>query len=250
MRRYYAKISVKKKPLVIHYSGKNPSVLQCFISYNQYGGYCVPQSSLHRPAAQKILCGNVWEPDTIQYMMDNCLSGDIVHAGTYFGDFIPALSGSLHKDAILWAFEPNPENYRCAEITCKLNNLKNVNIRNAGLGHKNSIMKMNVTDNTGRSLGGASHLMKDTDTAGNTIDVDIVAIDNALPPDRSISILQLDVEGFEQYALEGAMQTIKRNMPVLILENLPDMKWLEQNILALGYKLSGRLHENHLLLPV
>jgi hypothetical protein len=70
----------------------NESVLQCYIAYNQYGGYCVPQSSHHRPAAQRILSGTLWEPKTIAFMMTYCGTGDIVHAGTYFGDIVPALS--------------------------------------------------------------------------------------------------------------------------------------------------------------
>lgn len=31
----------------------SPSALKCQVSYNQYGGYCVPLSSRHRPAAKK-----------------------------------------------------------------------------------------------------------------------------------------------------------------------------------------------------
>ena len=70
-------------------------VLKCKISYNKYGGYCVPLSSHYRPAAKTVLSKKVYEPDTIEYMLKNCKSGDVVHAGTYFGDFLPALSKRL-----------------------------------------------------------------------------------------------------------------------------------------------------------
>jgi hypothetical protein len=85
------------RPLSTSYQGDNVSVLQCCVSYNKYGGYCLPLSSLHRPAAQKILSEDVWEPDTIEFMRMNSMGDDIVHAGTYYGDFIPIMEISyLH----------------------------------------------------------------------------------------------------------------------------------------------------------
>lgn len=35
-----------------------------------------------------ILSGKVWEPDTIEFILDHSHGGDIIHAGTYFDDFI------------------------------------------------------------------------------------------------------------------------------------------------------------------
>ncbi len=64
-----------------------------------------------RPAAAAVLAGNVWEAGVIAFMARNCGTGDIVHAGTYFGDFLPGLSHALTPGARLWAFEPSSENY-------------------------------------------------------------------------------------------------------------------------------------------
>ena len=49
------------------------TALKCSISYNTYGGYCVPNSSRHRPAAQKILANDVYEPRTIEFIISNCI---------------------------------------------------------------------------------------------------------------------------------------------------------------------------------
>jgi FkbM family methyltransferase len=226
------------------------SILQCCISYNEYGGYCVPLSSHHRPATQKILSGEVWEPETINYIIENCGSGDIIHAGTYFGDFIPALSRACASDAKLWAFEPNRENYRCAVMTTLINDLGNVKITNAGLGSKKGSTPMIVADNNGRALGGASHLT--AEDANNNKEqqfetADIVTIDGSVPANRRISILQLDVEGYEQQALSGAIKMIGRCKPILILETLPPENWLSEHILKTGYQIVGNVHANTIL---
>ena len=68
-------------------------LLQCCIAYNKYGGYCVLLSSRHRPAAKKILAGEVWEADTIEFVKSNCGDGDLVHAGTLLGRFPAGIIG-------------------------------------------------------------------------------------------------------------------------------------------------------------
>lgn len=195
------------------------------------------------------MSGGIWEPDTIEFMVNHSGNGDIVHAGTYFGDFIPALSRACVNGATLWAFEPNPENYRCARITVEINNLKNVEIKNAGLGAQTGSFFMKAFDESGRALGGGSHLVIEANknSREKLIEVDIIKLDDVLPSGREVAIIQLDVEGFEQAALIGAMETIKRYKPILILENLPEHGWLSENILSRGYQVTGKLHGNTIL---
>jgi FkbM family methyltransferase len=224
--------------------------LKCCIWYNRYGGYCLPESSLHRTAARKILRGDVYEPQTIEFMRERCGTGDIVHAGTYFGDFLPALSEACGAQANIWAFEPNPENFRCAQITAAINALGNVNLRNAGLGETAATLRMRTRDENGVALGGKSHLI-DTDDFDRARDeeVEIVAVDAVLDPERPVSIVQLDVEDHEQAALTGALQTIARWKPIVILEvrkgnDLLTGDWFSDNILSLGYRETLKLHGN------
>ncbi len=248
-RTVLRKSNQRNYPLMSRLSGNDDAVLQCCIAYNKLGAYCVPLASRHRPAAQKIFSGEVWEQKTIEFMSKHCMGGDIVHAGTYFGDFIPALSKACGDAAKVWAFEPNPENYRCAVITTMLNGLHNVELANAGLGSQKDWLSMMVSDENGRALGGASRLVEagNRNSNGQFAKVEIVKIDEVVPANRNIAILQLDVEGFEQSALSGAIETIKRCKPILILENLPEAGWLAENILQLGYKITGDVCGNTIL---
>lgn len=234
------------------FCGELPETLNVNVAYNKYGAYCMPVSSQHRTLNQKILKGEVFEPDTIQYIIDNAKEGDIVHAGTFFGDFLPAISRGLSDKGKIWAFEPNPESYRCSQITIILNDIQNVSLFNAGLGDTESRINLITKDKTGVSLGGSSRLGVQDKEVENTELIDILTIDKSVPKDRFISIIQLDVEGFEKQALMGALETIKRYRPILILEDdhgFTKSDWFRDNILSINYKIDRKLHYNRVILP-
>ena len=231
------------------------AALKCIVSYNKYGGYCVPESSRHRPAAKTILSNDVYEPKTIEYLISNCADGDIVHAGTYFGDFLPALSQACSPKAKIWAFEPNAENYKCAKITTYINDINNVELINAGLGKRKEMLVMLTSDKNGQACGGASKILthETGNISGGTQAVQMVTIDETISPDRKVSIIQLDVEGHEKQALSGALKTIRRCLPIIVVEAYPqstllESDWFSENILVLGYQITESIHGNAVLI--
>lgn len=228
----------------------NNQTLNAAIAFNKYGAYCVPASTQHGVLTQKILQGDVYEPDTIEFMRSNVKDGDIIHSGACFGDFFPGLSTAMQPNAKIWSFEPSSEGRRCAEITMLLNNITNINLSPKGLGEKTSTERLNTVDKSGKSMGGASTIVAKSDK-GEFEDIEIVAIDDVIPEDRNITILQLDIEGFEEQALKGAVKTIQRCKPILILEDnngIGKSEWFKNNILSLGYEFQKNLHYNKLLI--
>jgi FkbM family methyltransferase len=223
--------------------------LACLIARNALGEYCVPASSTHRPAARRILAGEVWEPQTVELVRRSVGRGDVVHAGTYFGDFLPAYSRACAAGAVVWAFEPNAENFRCAAITLKLNDLRNVHLANAALGAGRGDGTVLTVDPGGRARGGASRVIAGTadPATPGAQPVAIVAVDDVVPADRHVSVIQFDVEGFEQPALSGALATIARCRPLLVVETPPAGDWSARHLDPLGYRVVGTVHANTVL---
>jgi FkbM family methyltransferase len=229
-----------------------PNVLDFKVAHNKYGAYCVPVAAKRRPAVRAVLAGKVWEEEVIDFVAAHCGAGGIVHAGAFFGDALPALSAAVDDAARVWAFEPNPESYRCAAITLLLNDVRNVTLRHAALGDTTETRQLVTVNPRGRVLGGASHLhgVRDADREpGNTlVPVDVVTIDAAVPADARISVVHLDIEQFEEYALAGAADTVSRNRPLLILETVPRADSAAGRLLdSLGYRTDRRLSGNVLL---
>lgn len=72
-------------------------------------------------------------------------------------------------------------------------------------------------------------------------------MDSIVPPDRRVRILQLDVEGYEAQALQGAAETIRRCRPVLILRTMPAGPWAAAFLQTEGYRTVQKLTENIIL---
>ena len=219
------------------------------VAKNEHGLYCVPRASRHRPASRTVLASRVWEADTIDLVRAADPERDIVHAGAFFGDFIPALARSRRGGALVWAFEPSLENHRCAELTVRLNELDNVTLLHAGLGASAGTAVLATSDRAGTPLGGASRIVEaEAEGRWSTSEtVDLIAIDEVVDSRRDVAAIQLDVEGGERQALSGAMRTIERCRPLLVLEGLPEPGWIADNLTPLGYVAGGTVDANSVL---
>jgi len=65
--------------------------------------------------------------------------------------------------------------------------------------------------------------------------------------ERRVAVVQLDVEGFEEPALEGGLRTISRCRPVIVLETPPSRPWFDRHLAPLGYRIEQRIDDNVVL---
>jgi FkbM family methyltransferase len=176
------------------------------IAKNEYGLYSIPEEVSYTYTAQFILDGGVHEDTTIEYLQS--IGGNIIHAGSGFGDFLPALK-NCNK---VWVFEPNTLMYESSLETISLNNLVNVEIFPFALGRYDGTANLKHIDERGLEMGPRSE-MNDSG-----IKVKMVKMDSMIPKDTKISLIHLDLEGYEFAALNGAKEIIERDKPILVLE--------------------------------
>ena len=176
--------------------------------------YFAPKYALHRPAVKNLLNGDLYEPDTHNFVREFCKSfkGSMVHAGTFFGDMIPNFSKSVSGN--VYAFEPVFENYILAKLCVDSNNLENVVLMNFALSNDLGNLYINTSQDGGRHAGGASTI-SDKGAICVAINIDRLNIEDLV-------LIQLDVEGHELTALTGAQETIKKSRPVIAIEDNND----------------------------
>ena len=133
-----------------------------------------------------------------------------VDVGANVGLFTVPLSTKF-KNII--AFEPVDQVYECLEKNTE--NL-NVDLRKYALGNANSTIDIEiVNDNTGQSY------VKDETMGKGTIQIKRMD-DLDLP---KFGLLKLDCERYELEILKGAIETILKYKPIIIVEQHPDTEF-------------------------
>ena len=101
---------------------------------------------------------------------------------------------------------------------------------NTGLSSRFEVTKIATFTQQGKrniKLGGASNITEQGDQIINCISIDHLNLDN-------LTCIHLDIEGYELNALKGANKTIKKTLPVILIED--NKKNCSDFLKSLGYQ--------------
>lgn len=160
----------------------------------------------------------------------------VVQAGGCCGLY-PLLYGQVFKKVI--TFEPDPLNFYCLSNNCKGNQFIKMN---AALSDKNDVKMLTIhgIDNVGM------HSFADGPSKIPVLSMTIDSLNLS-----ELSLIQLDVEGHELEALKGAVKTIKKFKPILMIEITSNEEETIKYIEKLGYKIDDvfGFEKNYIFLP-
>ena len=155
----------------------------------------------------------------------------IIDVGGFIGDSILIFRKYLKNQ--IYSFEPVMENFHLIKKTIQLNDIKDTVIENMALGDKNENIKI--------SICGSGSSFKHNFT-GIEEEVTVTTLDDYVERNNiKVGLIKVDIEGFEQNFLKGAIQTIKKQKPILLISiyhnysDFYDIKPFIEN-LNLGYK--------------
>ncbi len=147
-----------------------------------------------------------------EYVHEYIKGKDFLDAGAYLGDTSILLLKKYNPKRV-FAYEPVNENVEHLKETIKKNSTDQIVIVNKGLGDKEGEIDIYISPGqlsgctTNGSLAGSSTI-KET--------IHITTIDNECK-DRKVGLIKMDIEGAEYSAIQGALETIKRDSPVLLI---------------------------------
>ncbi|WP_379138002.1 FkbM family methyltransferase [Paenibacillus sp. sgz500958] len=105
----------------------------------------------------------------------------------------------------IYAFEPDPANYKKIQEVIKRNNVDKVELFNAGVWSERDVLHFNADESSASSF-----------SENGSIDIDVVSLDDVLDGQYA-TFIKMDVEGCELEALKGAKNTIIKNRPRLAI---------------------------------
>lgn len=156
---------------------------------------------------------HVWEPQTTKLLLKLAQEGrqDVLVGGAYFGDQAILLARQIQPQGRrLHGFEPNTAQADMFAENARINHLDNVEVRRLGLWSASSVkLKLDGFDSF------ANAVLAEGDEAGfQTITID----DYLAQQGRSLSLIQLDIEGAEFGALQGAQKCLAQQCPDIVFE--------------------------------
>lgn len=139
----------------------------------------------------------------------------------YVTAFTCAIDGGAHvgtwslllarQFARVIAIEPSADTFECLQRNLALRGCGNVEARQIALGAAVGVAGMALDPaNAARKNTGARRLANGTSVRVETIDSWQL---------ETVGFLKLDIEGSEPFALEGAVETLKRCRPIVLFEN-------------------------------
>lgn len=179
-----------------------------------------------------------WQTSHKPTILQLCdLSGVCIQAGGNLGMY-PKLLSRLFK--AVYTFEPDKLNFYTLSLNCVNDN---VFAFNAAIGDHRGFITMQRL-----SMMNVGMHKVDTRISEEQSFTPLVRIDDVVCNTHKVSLLMLDLEGYEFPAMKGAIETIRKWKPVIFAENPQQdiTMFLSSNF---GYKLAGRSKMDGVYVP-
>lgn len=210
------------------------------------------------PKVEGIVCGEISDYDGTWWPTE-CTRARMYHAATmtdieYILSFVTGTKlciqaggnvglwpkeFSKHFEAV-YTFEPDHVNFRCLNLNC---DEKNIVKTQAALGSHAAFIDLHrISNNCGAHSVGGYGLIP-------TLRIDDFGFTNC-------DLIQLDIEGYEHNALLGAIETIKKFHPVIVVEDKglsekygTEKGHIETWLKDFGYSLVSEIHRDLIFIP-
>lgn len=198
--------------------------------------------------AQNILVDGAWEPQSTAILTEHIPNGGVfVDVGAHIGYY--TLKGAMKagSNGKVISVEPNPQTLKILRKNLQSNSFQNITLKEVAASDKETTLDFYVV--RGINTGMAS--ISQANAGRSESDLNIVKVP-ARPLDAILSelgvsrvdVIKLDIEGAEAIALRGAVGTLRRFRPALLLEwDDPQLRQLgsstrelAQYLTELGYR--------------
>lgn len=176
---------------------------------------CKPHSKVER----QIINNGIYGPHILSFMVSFLSQESIIlDVGANIGAYTVPLAKTFPKTEV-HAFEPNPYAIARLRRNIALNKLSNVRLYEMGLGDEPCVLELNAFNS--KDLGSSSFVSPQrAESESELIPVKVEKLDNIYAKGtQEVSLIKIDVQGFEFKVLKGACELISRNRPYILLEH-------------------------------
>lgn len=159
-----------------------------------------------------------YEPH-VTYVIESILKPGqtFVDIGANIGYFSLLAANSVGPHGKVIAFEPIEHNWSLFLKSIQVNGIDNIELHKMAIMDENKTVSMIQYE---RINSGSFHLLNTPHTNKHIYHVEGKRLDDILD-NQSVNVIKIDVEGAEGLAFRGMIETIKKNLPIIIIEYTP-----------------------------
>jgi FkbM family methyltransferase len=167
---------------------------------------------------QRTMFLGLFEPEETRLVTRLLQPGDVfVDVGAHIGWFTTLAAAKVGSAGQVIACEPYPANKALLERNVRLNGSSNVHLVGAALGSSAGTLRIAMGPDSGSVTAvGWAHR--------NEADVVMTTLDDVVDASLAVTLLKIDVEGWEAHVLTGARQTLRHTRSVLFEVNPPALR--------------------------
>lgn len=172
----------------------------------------------------QLYCFGDYEPGLRSIIRKYVRPGDTcLDIGANIGWHALLLSRLVGSAGRVLAFEPNPNIQPALHANLSANAASNVDVYPLALGATSGIARFEAPVIADRYAGGGHLLVDGAAPPAASVPVEVRALDDVLPASRTISVVKIDVEGWEPAVWRGAAKMLQRDRPVICMEYSPKL---------------------------
>ncbi|RXJ45394.1 FkbM family methyltransferase [Gelidibacter gilvus] len=186
--------------------------------------------NLYKDSILSRIIYNGFEKDEIDFIMSTLKKDDIfIDIGSNIGLFSLIASHIVGEKGKVICFEPSPVTFERLKENVKLNNFDNIDCRNIGLSNKKDELSFYISENGHDAWN--SFAPSTDNKLEDAIMVQVSTLDHELRKidKEQISLVKIDVEGWEKFVLSGGIEFFTKYNPVVMVE------FTEENTFNAGY---------------
>jgi FkbM family methyltransferase len=177
----------------------------------------------HDLIAQYLLQTGVWEPDTWEIIDSHLPSdGTFIDVGAHIGYFSLKAAKKVGPGGRVVSIEPNPRTLIELNENLRQSGAKQAVVQPVACADRRTRLDLFLgpESNTGTASLARQNAARDPGQQVESVTVDAVPLDEILEGLNlsHVHVIKMDIEGAELIALRGAVKTLARYRPVLVLE--------------------------------
>ncbi len=188
--------------------------------------------------SQQLLQNGKWEPYETEIFKKSIKKGDtVVDIGAHIGYYTIIAAKIVGPKGRVYAFEPNPNNFKLLSKTIATNQYSNVILVKKAVSDKTGKIKLYInTQNTG------DHRVFNSHDDRKSITIETVKLDDFFSKNEKIDLIKMDIQGSEHNTLKGGRKLLTTNKNISIITELePELLKLNNTSAKKFLDLLGKL---------